>query len=155
MDEEERRIEAVQKRIGSPSCQGFIHFREGHSLGKTAPEKFWIELHLRKLCDVESRGRGRREVESTNRDEPRRRQKRRPSLPPSQAAFQKRQREGGGLWRLARAAREGRLGPFESSRNEVCTAALSEVRNRTQSQKMRIDRRYLQGLRMWLMRVSM
>ena len=129
MDEGWRIRRSGAKANWLPSCQGFIHFREGNSLGKRAPEKFWIELHLRKLCDVESRGRGRREVESTNRDEPRRRQKRRPSLP-----LKLRSKKGRGRGtlarRLARAAREGgALGPLRilSKRSmHRCTLGSSE-----------------------------
>ena len=152
-----KRIEAVQKRIGSRAAKASFILGRVTRLEKGHRKNSGLNCICEELCDVESRGRGRREVESTNRDEPRRRQKRRPSL----SSCVPKKAEGGGLWRLARAprgregGREGLLGPYESSQNEVCTAALSEVRNRTQSQKMRIDRRYLQGLRMWLMRVSM
>ena len=147
-------VEAVQKRIGSRSAKASFILGRVTRLEKGHRKNSGLNCICEELCDVESRGEGEKWSQPTEMN---------PAVakrggPPSLSSCVPKKAEGGGLWRGAWRAprgREGLLGPYESSQNEVCTAALSEVRNRTQSQKKtRIDRRYLQGLRMWLIRVT-
>ena len=135
----------MQKRIGSRAAKASLILGRVTRLEKGHRKNSGLNCICEKLCDVESGGEGEKWSQPTEMNPAVAKRGGAAPLPLKLRSKKGRGREGGregdfGAWRAPRG-REGLLGPFESPRNEVCTAALSEVRSRTRSQKMRIDRR--------------